>query len=290
MEKLPRYFLRILMLFLAFSCSEKEKDYSAFSKEERKKLSIEIFEGGSHFPQGSPKSMTRIEEAIAADPDNCDAVRELSVAYLKRGMPHKWKVEMDKAVACNAAIWQPYRGYNYLWFYRDYKKAIADFDASDTLTPNFTDAPQGHSVDYWRGIAYLGLNNYQKSINYFDKYLIQITEENGEDWAEPTAFLYRGIAYYKMHNFDEALQDFEKLLFYNKDRYADGKYFKAVILKEKGNCETAIKLLTGAKEDFANGYYNNRDYVETLYQIFPQDLEKLEMELEKQCQHRKEQY
>ena len=290
MEKLPQYFLSILLVVLAFSCSDTKKDYSSLSKEERKTLSMEIFEGGNHLPQGSPKSMTRIEEAIAMDPNNCDAVRELSVAYLKRGMPNKWKVEMDKAVACNAAIWQPYRGYNYLWFYRDFKKAIADFDASDTLTPNFTDAPQGHSVDYWRGIAYLGLNDYEKSINYFNIYLNQVTEENGEDWAEPTAFLYRGIAYFEKRNFDEALKDFDKLLFYNRNNSADGKYYKALILKEKEDCETAKKLLADAKVDFVNGYFNNRDYVETLYQIFPQDFEKLNTELETQCPHKKEHY
>lgn len=197
---------------------------------------------------------------------------------------------MDRAVACNAAIWQPYRGYNYLWFYRDYNKAIADFDASDTLTPNFTDAPQGHSVDYWRGIAYLGLRDYEKSISYFDKYLTQITEESGEDWAEPTAFLYRGIAYYEKRNFEEALKDFDKLLFYNKDRSADGKYYKALILKEKEDCETARQLLAEAETDFANGYYNNRHYVETLYQIYPQDFEKLNTELKTQCQNKNETY
>lgn len=289
MEKLSKFFLSIFVLILTFSCSEKSKDYSSLSIEERKKISIETFEGGSHFHQGSPRSMTRIEEAIAIDPNNCDAVRELSVAYLKRGMPNKWKEQMDQAVVCNASIWQPYRGYNHLWFYRDYKKAIADFDASDTLTPNFTDAPQGHSVDYWRGIAYLGLNDYEKSINYFDKYLTQITEENGEDWAEPTAFLYRGIAYYKNSNFENALRDFDKLLFYNNDRSADGKYFKALILKDE-DCSAAKELLGKAEEDFKNGYYNNRDYVETLYQLFPQDFEKLHIELKAQCQRKNETY
>lgn len=290
MEKLLKYFLSVFVFILTFSCSESSKDYATLSKEDRKKLSVEIFDGGSHLHQGSPESMTRIEEAIAIDPNNCDAVRELSVAYLKRGMPNKWKIEMDKAVACNAAIWQPYRGYNYLWFYRDYKKAIADFDASDTLTPNFTDAPQGHSVDFWRGIAYLGLKDYEKSISYFDKYINQITEESGEDWAEPTAFLYRGIAYYEKRNFDEALQNFDKLLYHNRGRSADGKYYKALILKDREDCETAKKLLANAEEDFAAGYFNNRDYVETLYQIYPQDFEKLDTELKTRCQHKKEIY
>ncbi|HET8804385.1 MAG TPA: tetratricopeptide repeat protein [Aequorivita sp.] len=290
MEKLPQYFLSILVIILAFSCSERKKDYSSLSNEERKTLSMEIFESGNYFHQGSPKSMTRIEEAIAMDPNNCDAVRELSVAYLKRGMPNKWSPQMNKSVECNAAIWQPYRGYNYLWFYRDYKKAIADFDASDTLTPNFTDAPQGHSVDYWRGIAYLGLDDYDKSISYFNTYLTQVTEQTGEDWAEPTAFLYRGIANYKKGNFDEAEKDFDKLLFYNRNNSADGKYYKALLLKEKMDCKSANKFLIEAQKDFKKSYYNNRDYVETLYQIFPQDFEKLKLDLETQCQHKKEHY
>ena len=42
MEKLSKYFLSIFALVLAFSCSEKSKDYNALSKEEHKKLSAEI--------------------------------------------------------------------------------------------------------------------------------------------------------------------------------------------------------------------------------------------------------
>ena len=133
-------------------------------------------------------------------------------------------------------------------------------------------------------------NGIEYDFSYFDKYLTQITEESGEDWAEPTAFLYRGIAYYEKRNFEEALKDLNKLLYYNRSHSADGKYYKALILKEKSDCEAAKKLLADATIDFANGYYNNRDYVETLYQIFPQDFDKLNTELEIQCPHKKEHY
>ena len=43
------------------------------------------------------------------------------------------------------------------------RKSIADFNASDSLT-TYLDYPQGHSVDFWRGIAYLGANDYDNQL------------------------------------------------------------------------------------------------------------------------------
>ena len=275
MEKSLKYYLSLFCVLILFSC---EKDYSKLTPKERYDLAEKTFKEGPYYYQGSPETMSRIEQAIKIDSSYCDAVRELSVAYLKRGIPHKWKTEMDKAVKCDPAIWQPYRGYNYLWFYRDYKNAIADFNASDTLTPNFIESPQGHSVDYWRGIAYLGLNDYENSIFFFDKYINKEIEESGEDWVELTAFLYRGIAYFESNNFEEALNNFNKLIHYSKQT-ADGKYYKALILHKQNNREMALNFINEAIFDFNEGYFNERPYVETVRQIYIQDLEKLKDEI-----------
>ena len=205
---------------------------------------------------------------------------------LKEAFPHEWKKYYDKAVVYDAKVWQPWRGYLYLWFYRDYEKAIADFNASDTLTPNFIDAPQGHSVDYWRGIAYLGLKDYENSIAYFNKNIQIETEEYGEDWVEPKAFLFRGIAYYENGTFENAMSDFDKFIFYNKDKTADAKYYKALIYFEQNNCEEAEKQLLAASKDFKAGYFNNRPYVETMRQIYMEDLNNLKAKLEQKCQNK----
>jgi len=263
-----------------FSCNNSEENFDHLSQAERQKLSTEVFDGGSHLPQGSVKSMTRIERAIAIDPGNCDAVRELSVAYLKRGMPDKWKPQMDKTVECNPEIWTGYRGYNYLWFYRDYKRAIADFNATDSITPDFTEAPQGHSVDFWRGIAYLGLKEYAQSISYFDKHIAKETAESGEDWVEQEAFLYKGIAHYENKQPEKAVESLNKVIHYSKNLTADGKYYKALILAEQQNCTKALLLVNEAIADFNNGYFNSRDYVETIRQIYMEDLNKLKTQVD----------
>ena len=275
MEKLQRSFLNVFALLALFSCRE---DYSSLDASERRALAIEVFESGAHLPQGSPKSMTRIAKAVEIDSTYAEALREHSVAYLKRGMPHKWKTWMDKAVYHDAKTWQPWRGYLYLWFYRDYKKAIEDFNASDTLTPNFIDQPQGHSVDFWRGIAYLGLKDYDSSIYFWDKHISKETEEAGEDWVELEAFLYRGIAHYESGEKSKALEDFDKILIYFKNS-ADAKFYMAKIHWENGEKQKALSTIDDAIRDFEAGYYNQRPYVETLRQIYIEDLNHLKSEI-----------
>lgn len=193
-------------------------------------------------------------------------------------MPHKWKTWMDKAVYHDAKTWQPWRGYLYLWFYRDYKKAIEDFNASDTLTPSFIDQPQGHSVDFWRGIAYLGLKDYENSISYWDKHINKETEEAGEDWVELEAFLYRGIAHYESGEKSKALEDFNKILVYFKNS-ADAKFYIAKIHWENEDKQKALSSIEDAIRDFKAGYYNQRPYVETLRQIYIEDLNHLKSEI-----------
>lgn len=268
MARLLKLSLNICVVLCLFSCK---------SKREKAEASYNF--GVTNFGQGSAGSINGIARAIEIDSTYEQAVYELSVGYLKRGMPHLWKEQYDKALLLDSVTRIPWRGYLYLWFYRDYKKAIADFDASDTLTPNFTDQPQGHSVDYWRGIAYLGLKDYDNSIVYFDTYINQEIEESGEDWVELTAFLYRGIAYYESGDFEKALYNFGKRLEHGRDLSADAKYYMALIAQEQGNLELAESLINSAIEEFKQGYFNNRPYVETLRQIYLEDLQTLKLAL-----------
>ena len=278
MEQLLKYCLSVIMVFSFFSCEE--DGYSNLTLSERKALSMKVMKEGEHLGQGSPISMSRIERAIAIDPNNCDAVRELSVAMLKRGLIDEWKPSFDKAVACNPKIWTPWRGYLYLQFYRDYDKAIADFNASDSLTPNFIDAPQGQSVDYWRGIAYLGKKNYESSIAYFSNYIETTTQETGEDWAEPTAFLYKAIAYYESGDMANSELAIDKFLFYNKNKTAEGHYYKALIALSTSNCILAKEKLELAYVNYKEGNLFRHPYTEVLRQLYVGDLDKLSLEID----------
>jgi tetratricopeptide (TPR) repeat protein len=259
MEKLLRLFLSVFLI-LFFSCQ---------SKEEKIK---EATDYGFSFYQGQPQHMNAFAYAIELDSTNATNWRELSVTYLKRGIPSEWKKYYDKAVYHDAEEWQPWRGYLYLWFYRDYEKAIADFNASDTLTPDFIDAPQGQSVDYWRGVAYLGLEDYNNSIRYFDKHIEAETLQAGEEWVDQKAFLFRGISYYELKEYEQALINFDKVIKYSKDKTADANYYKALTLQKTGDIPAAMTHAEKALNAFNKGYYNQRPYVEEMRQIYIQEL------------------
>ncbi|MDO6470852.1 tetratricopeptide repeat protein [Maribacter sp. 1_MG-2023] len=280
MEKLLKYYLSFLLL-ISLSC--KNENLNEGSSEDSKLIAKDIWDtenskhGFNGSFQGTPKAMTLLDKIIALDSTNADALREISVPFLKRGIPLEWKARFDKAVKHDPATWVPWRGYLYLWFYRDYEKAIADFNASDSITP-YLDYPQGHSVYFWRGIAYLGAKDYDNSIAYWDKHITKETEDSGEDWVELEAFLYRGIAYYEAGNIEKANENFEKVIQYFTNS-ADAKYYKAQLLLNKGNKKAAMNMIDDAIVDFNNGYYNNRGYVETLRQIYLEDLEELKSKI-----------
>lgn len=278
MAKSLKFFLSLLLIFL-YACAQENTE--ELSPTERKALSMKVFKQGERLKQGSPKSMTRIEKAIEIDPTNSDALRELSVAYLKRGMLPEWKVRYDKAVEANPDVWVPMRGYLHLLFHRSYDLAIQDFNKADSLTPGFKDAPQGQSIDYWRGIAYLGKEDYDSAILNFENHIQLETESSGEDWVETTTFLYLGIGYFEKEEYETALIHFNKLIDYSRDLTADGHYYKAKTLTALDRTEEARTEIGKALEHFSKGFYHKHDYVEVLYQVYESDLTQLQSELYK---------
>ena len=271
MEKWSKLFLSGFTFLLFISCGKSD------NVKDPRTLAEERFKDAIFYMQGSVAFQNGIAEAVSIDATYEPGVYELSVADLKRGLPHKWLPQYNKAVALNPDQRIPWRGYLYLWFYRDYEKAIADFNASDLLTP-YLDYPQGHSVDFWRGIAYLGAKDYDNSIAFWDKHITKETEDSGEDWVELEAFLYRGIAYYEAGNIEKANENFDKLIQYFTNS-ADAKYYKAKIFLNEGDKKAALNMINDAIVDFNNGYYNNRAYVETLRQIYLEDLEELKAKI-----------
>ena len=81
--------LSLLIIICFLSCKNDENKRTLAEKRYKKAV---------FFTQGSTPFQNGIAEALAIDPTYEQAVYELSVAHLKRGMPHKWKPQYDKAV------------------------------------------------------------------------------------------------------------------------------------------------------------------------------------------------
>ncbi len=278
MAKSLKYSLSLFALIALGNCKEPD-NFKDYSLSDRKRMSVEYLENGEkNFRQGSPENMELIEIAIKLDSNNSAAWRELSVPYLKRGMPHEWKPLFDKAVEIDPIAWQGWRGYLKLFFYLDYKSAIEDFNATDTLTPNLTDYPQSMSVDYLRGLAYQQLDEKEKALDYFTKYIDEVTAKSGENWVDVEAFIHRAILLIKLNELEKAKLDLEKCLKYYSSS-SDAYYHLAIINIQLGKKETAKKQIIEAKRLFKKGYFMHRPYVETFGQIEISDIEAIERKI-----------
>lgn len=284
MVKFLIFFLKGSFIFpflLIFSCKNEKWYKKEFSDEDKKKLSAQLLAGdGNFFYQGTVPEQFVLDQALEFNPENAAVWRKKSVAYLKRGLAVEFNKYYKKTIAYDPVTWQGWRGYNYLYFYRDYESAIADFNATDTLTPNFIDYPQGQSVDYMRGLCYYGLNNDSTALEYFSKYIEEITLEKDESWVDVYAFLYRGLTFEKLGNPDAAIVDFNKALKYYPN-FADSFYHLSRIYNKRGDFKTAKKLIEEAKKYFKMGYYHQRPYIEVQEQIYLVDIENLEKLIDK---------
>lgn len=203
MEKSLPYYPKILLLIwalLAFSCHKEDWYKKQFSDVEKAELSARLLAAESkHYDQGTVADQFILEESIINNPENAATWQEIGGPYLKRGLAKEAMHFYGKAVKLDPVSWQGWRGYLYLYFYRDYVNAIADFDATDILTPDFTDYPQGQSVDYMRGLCYYGLEDYTTALQFFSKYIEEVTLEKEESWVDVYAFLYRGLTFEKLN-------------------------------------------------------------------------------------------
>lgn len=226
--------------------------------DERRKLSADYTQLAKRLERGSPQNMRLLEKAIRINPSNDLAHYELSIPYLNSGLYEKWNVHISRAIELNPQAWQGWRGYYKLFYLRDYGGALVDLDATDTLTVNQTDYAQNMSVDYLRGLSYLGLNNLVKAQEYFNLYIENERESVGEKFINENAFLYLGIIENKKANYDEAIQYFERATQFEQG-LADVYYHKAkalMHLKMPGEARAQLNIAREKYEEekFLRGY------------------------------------
>ena len=278
-------FLKYYDLFLTtviFSCQNAEPLYkkeAALSDAEKKALAKELVYGGFNYHQGTSAHQFQLFEANKYDTTFSEIHRELGIPYLKRGIAHTFYPHFQKVIEYDALNWQGWRGYNYLFFYRDYERALHDFMEMDKLTPGVVDYPQALNIDYLKAICYLKMGDHQNAIHFFDKQINYEIQSTGIEYMEPISFLYRGIAHWETGDFEKAKNSFKTALA-NDRKNADAAFWLAKYWQKTGNKKKARKMVEIAKGFFLNGYDIKRPYVEAFYQTYLADIEELEKELD----------
>ncbi|WP_299222531.1 hypothetical protein [uncultured Aquimarina sp.] len=278
MERFKIFYRSVLCsLWLMSSCAKQPELYKKeFDEAESKKYAKQFIEGlhGSYY-QGSPEEHFLIEEATNMDATFSDSYREMGASRVKRGINTEAMKKYAKAVSLDPESWQGYRGYLYLYFYRDYDNAIKDFDELDALTPNFVDYPQSENIDFMRGIAYMMKKEYPKAREYFEKFFEHESKSGDLNYIESRAFMYYGITYFETGDLEKALEKFDLGIKNNKN--ADLFYWKAKTMRALNKKPSEIlTLLKTSKELLSQGYNSRRPYVEEFYQTYIEDIEDLQ--------------
>lgn len=199
-----------------------------------------------------------------------------TIAYLwqQKAMPYfkakKYEVGMqfiDKAVRYNREEYQPYRAFIKCVFAKAYKDAIIDFeDCKKRYGNNYV---MDHTYDFYMGISYLQLNEYEKAEKLLEKYVDDNLKKLGEEWGHPTALFYLGIAKYELKKYKEAIVQFDRALKIYSN-LADAKFYKSVCLAKIGDKKNAIKFYQEFLEDSKQGYTLNEDNI--VYEVYPYQL------------------
>jgi tetratricopeptide (TPR) repeat protein len=210
-----------------------------------------------------------------SDWQNCldnGLAKDSTIAYLwqQKAMPYfkarKYEVGMpflDKAVKYNAERWQPYRGFMKCVFSKSYKDAIEDLEDCKKKFGN--GYVMDHTYDFYIGISYLQLNEFEKAEKILQNYVDEIYK-NRDKLEHPTAYFYLGIAKFELKKIDEAIAVFDKALKVYPN-FSDVKFYKAICLIRNEKIEEAKTLLKESEADYKIGYKLNED--NTIYETYP---------------------
>jgi len=283
MKNLIYYFPLLMLLItccISISCQQTTGLYKKeFTTKEKEKLAKQMPNSLLRkFYQGSVSEVMVLREALMFLPRDAKLWREIGVPYGKRGMAAEFYENYGKAVKYDPLNWQGWRGYMYLYFYRDYERAIADFDSLDKLTPNFVDYPQSTSIHFMRAICYLQLDDYDKALTYWDLHLEEELKTGTEDYIDPKTFLFQGITYYKKGDLIKAQESIDRGLKHIKNN-ADLWLWSAKLALHNNELDKALKALEKAQTQFDKGYYNYRRYVEEFYQMYQSDIDELKNDI-----------
>ncbi len=283
MENCWKYCLSILLLVVLCACDNLSNEtYRHLDMTERSKLAANYISLSKILESGSPEKMKILEKACRLDPRNEEAWTQLSAPYLHRGLYDEWHNYIEKAIELHPQESGPLRGMNKLHFFRDYAGALYDFDLTDTLTVDKTDYiyinRKALSVDYMRGLCYLGLKNYDRAKEYFNRYYTTESQKTGSTEVDNTAFLYIAMISNEQQDYEQAIADVSQGLEHGFPT-ADLYYQLAFAQFMLGQAAEAEQSLTRCRDLYNDGKHNRHRLYEVIGQLYMRDIDALDAEI-----------
>lgn len=267
--------LTILLLATIFSC--RHKDESAKDLSENKLNEIKVYKEkqeeiiNEHLKNGAWKYelysrewQEEIDKGLKKDSTIAYLWQQKAMPMFKKG---KYEVGMefiDNAVKYDRQRWQDYRAFIKCIFAKTYREAIADFqDCKKRFGNSYV---MDHTYDFYIGLSYLQLNEFEKAEHIFQKDYEYQLKEKGEGWLHHLDLFYFGISKYEQKDYLGAIKIFDKALKIYPD-FSEVQIFKADCLRKIGKIEQAKELQKLGEVNGRKGNTINEDSV--IYERYP---------------------
>ena len=226
----------------------------------------------SYFPEGTVEEHWCFSKAIKADPSFAKAWLERSVSLNRSGMYANGFQFLNKAVALEPAKYLGYRAYVKLYMLHDYEGAIDDLETLEELTPGVEIAPWNESIYHMLGMAYKQEGYNKTAINYFNKAIKTVAEQQGLDALSEKTFFYRGIAKLDMRRPKSAVKDFNRALRL-AENFMEAYYYRGLALARMYKRGSACRSLRMSLELHEEGYVQAESNYEIPDQVYLSDIE-----------------
>jgi tetratricopeptide (TPR) repeat protein len=210
---------------------------------------------------------TYIDSALLYLPQEAYLWQQRSMPLFKQMKYEAGMRYIDSSVKYDPVRWMPYRAFIKCIFQKNYTDALADFQKATAL--NGASGIMDHAYDFYIGLCYLQLNNYDAALTKLDK-CINDREKKGNT-GHYVHYFYKGIVLYEMGDYKGAITHFDKALV-QYPTFSDAAFYKALCLANNGQISEAHQLMLKAQQDFNTGYTINED--NAIYERYPYQLTK----------------
>ena len=267
--------LTILLVTTVYSCETKDKSNIDLTENLPSELSVDKVKQeeiiNEHLKNGAWKHELYSREW--QEEIDKGLVKDSTIAYLwqQKAMPMfkqgKYEVGMeliDKAVKYNRHGWQDYRAFIKCIFAKTYRDAIVDFqDYKERFGYSYV---MDHSLDFYIGLSYLQLNEFEKAEQIFKQDYEYQLKEKGKDWLHHLDLFYYGISKYEQKDYVGAIEIFNQALEIYPE-FSEVQIFKADCLRKVGKIKEANELQKLGEINGRKGNTINEDNV--IYEKYP---------------------
>lgn len=245
---------------ILFSCSNSQNssanDYnSILTHEDSVKLSIYL-DSIDNSDLLSMKRQCYLDSALTIQPYNAYFWQQKAMPLFKLrkyeiGLPY-----LDNAVAIDSQ-YIAYRAFMKCIFMKSYKDALKDFDLAIELNGN--SFIMDHSYEFYKGLCYLQLNQFDEAAHYIRKGL----DSNHTHFLH---YFYMAVIYYELENYADAIIFLDKCL-NDYPQFPDALFYKSLCVEKIEGRVAMIPILEQAIFYYKKGYSMNED--NAIYEPYP---------------------